>query len=60
MTIRVSLSFVVLVLTLLPLEGQEKKTEQASPNFMDHVLPIFREHCLQCHNANDEIGRAHV
>jgi len=59
MTIRVSLSFVVLVLTLLPLEGQEKKTEQASPNFMDHVLPIFREHCLQCHNANDaEAGLA--
>ena len=59
MIIRVILSFVLLCVTLLPLSGQEKKTEQASPNFMDHVLPIFREHCLQCHNANDaEAGLA--
>ena len=56
---RLSLSLGLVVLTLLPLSGQEKKTEQASPNFMDHVLPIFREHCLQCHNANDaEAGLA--
>lgn len=59
MIIRVSLSLGLLYLTLLPLCGQEKKAEQASPNFMDHVLPIFREHCLQCHNANDaEAGLA--
>ena len=59
MIIRVSLSLGLLCLTLLPLCGQEKKAEQASPNFMDHVLPIFREHCLQCHNANDaEAGLA--
>jgi len=56
---RLSLSLGLAVLTLLPLSGQEKKTQQASPNFMDHVLPIFREHCLQCHNANDaEAGLA--
>ena len=59
MIIRVSLSLGLLCSTLLPLCGQEKKQEQASPNFMDHVLPIFREHCLQCHNANDaEAGLA--
>jgi mono/diheme cytochrome c family protein len=59
MITRVSLSLGLLVFTLLPLSGQEKKTEQGSPNFMDHVLPIFREHCLQCHNANDaEAGLA--
>jgi len=28
-------------------------------NFVEHVLPIFRQHCLQCHNANDaEAGLA--
>lgn len=59
MIIRVSLGLGLLVLTLLPVCGQEKKPVQASPNFTDHVLPIFREHCLQCHNANDaEAGLA--
>ncbi|MEM6692180.1 MAG: c-type cytochrome domain-containing protein, partial [Planctomycetota bacterium] len=33
--------------------------EKAAINFTDHVLPIFREHCLACHNANDaEAGLA--
>lgn len=31
----------------------------APVNFADHVFPIFRQHCLQCHNANDaEAGLA--
>ena len=38
----------------------EQSTDQApAVNFTDHVLPIFRQHCLQCHNANDaEAGLA--
>ena len=59
MIIRVPLSLGLCLVSLFPLFGQEKKQEQASPNFTDHVLPIFREHCLKCHNANDaEAGLA--
>ena len=59
MIIRVSQSLGLSLILLLPLFGQEKKQEQASPNYTDHVLPIFREHCLKCHNANDaEAGLA--
>ena len=25
----------------------------APPNFQDHVLPIFKKHCLGCHNADE-------
>lgn len=25
---------------------------QAAPNFQDDVLPIFKQHCLSCHNAD--------
>ena len=25
----------------------------ASPNFQDHILPIFKKHCLGCHNADE-------
>ena len=59
MIIRVSLTSGLFLISLLPALGQEKKPEQASPNFTDHVLPIFREHCLKCHNSNDaEAGLA--
>ena len=59
MIIRVSLTFGLFFISLLPALGQEKKPEQTSPNFTDHVLPIFREHCLKCHNSNDaEAGLA--
>jgi WD40 repeat protein/predicted nucleic acid-binding Zn-ribbon protein len=28
----------------------------AKVNFEDHIKPIFRDHCLSCHNANDKKG----
>ena len=45
---------------LAPRALGEQSTEQApAVNFIDHVLPIFRQHCLDCHNANDaEAGLA--
>ncbi|MGI9473614.1 MAG: c-type cytochrome domain-containing protein [Rubripirellula sp.] len=53
---------VVACLVLLPsgLSHAEQSTEKkAAVNFTDHVLPIFRQHCLDCHNANDaEAGLA--
>lgn len=33
--------------------GQEATTKVT---FEDHIKPIFREHCLSCHNANDKKG----
>ncbi len=29
---------------------------EALPNFDDHVLPIFREHCCGCHNPDKKTG----
>ncbi len=41
------------------LQAEQKTDEPAGINFTDHVLPIFRQHCLTCHNANDaEAGLA--
>ena len=54
----------VLALTILGslscLSGaQEAEKSPAPVNFEEHVFPIFRQHCLQCHNANDaEAGLA--
>ena len=39
--------------------AQDANKTAAPVNFVEHVLPIFRQHCLQCHNANDaEAGLA--
>ena len=41
------------------LRGEQTTEEAPKINFTDHVLPIFRQHCLKCHNANDaEAGLA--
>ncbi len=36
----------------------KKETPKDPPkiNYAEHVLPIFREHCMKCHNANDAKG----
>ncbi len=34
----------------------EDKKPVPKVNFEEHVLPIFRQHCLKCHNANDAKG----
>ena len=39
--------------------AQDAEKSATPVNFVEHVLPIFRQHCLQCHNANDaEAGLA--
>lgn len=54
----------VLALTILGslscLSGAQEAEKSSAPvNFQEHVFPIFRQHCLQCHNANDaEAGLA--
>ncbi len=37
-------------------EKNANTEETAKINYVEHVLPIFREHCLSCHNANDAEG----
>ena len=59
MMIRVSLTVGMLLVSSVALRAEQKTEEEPNTNFTDHVLPIFREHCLQCHNANDaEAGLA--
>ena len=38
--------------------GQEKPAEEAAPKvtYDDHIKPIFRQHCLNCHNQGEAKG----
>jgi|JI9StandDraft_2_1071091.scaffolds.fasta_scaffold02478_7 predicted nucleic acid-binding Zn-ribbon protein len=36
--------------------GAKGQEAPAKVTFEDHIKPIFREHCLSCHNANDKKG----
>jgi WD40 repeat protein/predicted nucleic acid-binding Zn-ribbon protein len=59
MMIRTLLTIGLLLVPVVTLQAEQKTGEEPKINFTDHVLPIFREHCLQCHNANDaEAGLA--
>ncbi|MEM7600048.1 MAG: LamG-like jellyroll fold domain-containing protein [Verrucomicrobiota bacterium] len=40
------------VFILISLLVVDQATSSESPNFEDHVLPIFREHCNGCHNPD--------
>ncbi len=53
---RIIFSLSALLLTVAPAIAEQNIEETAKINFTDHVLPIFREHCLACHNANDADG----
>lgn len=56
---RILLTCGILLCGSVVLNAQEKGAEKPAVNFTDHVLPIFRQHCLKCHNANDaEAGLA--
>ena len=56
--IRISFSTICLfAISSLCLAADEKKpADTPKVNFEEHVLPIFRQHCLKCHNANDAKG----
>ncbi|MCG8651979.1 MAG: hypothetical protein MI861_19215, partial [Pirellulales bacterium] len=53
---RIALSFGCLMVAAATLWAEEKKEAVPKINYTDHVLPIFREHCLKCHNANEAKG----
>ena len=38
------------------LQAEQKTDEAPKLNFIEHVQPIFREHCFKCHNANEAKG----
>ncbi len=42
------------LLASTPLAAQDAAPQKV--NFEDHIKPIFREHCLSCHNQNDKKG----
>jgi len=53
---RISFLFGI-VASALCLQASVKAQEAAAKiNFEDHIKPIFREHCLSCHNSNDKKG----
>ena len=59
MMFRTALSLTVLLGTAAMVRGEQSTEPAPAVNFTDHVLPIFRQHCLKCHNANDaEAGLA--
>jgi predicted nucleic acid-binding Zn-ribbon protein len=59
MMYRTTLAFCLLFAGSSLLRGEQKTEKTPTVNFTDHVLPIFRQHCLKCHNANDaEAGLA--
>lgn len=56
-------SFITLIVLAVsnPLLSEEKKAageemKEEKITFVDHVLPIFRQRCGSCHNANDRKG----
>ena len=54
---RLTLAIVALFATCPVVSAQEKSTpDKPKINFTDHVLPVFRQHCLKCHNANEAKG----
>jgi len=49
----------MLIGVLLPTAGAEQPVaEDASPkiNYEDHIKPIFRQHCMSCHNQGESKG----
>lgn len=49
------LSLIMIGLCSTSVSGQEaeaKKDDKAKVTYADHVRPIFRDHCLGCHNAS--------
>lgn len=59
--LRTTLTFVLALLGSVAVRAEQKTPpkkagQSAAVNFTDHVLPIFRQHCLNCHNANDAEG----
>lgn len=50
----VAASVIVLGLVSLPTFAEEKPAEKIT--FDQHIVPIFREKCGSCHNANDKKG----
>lgn len=56
---RFTLTFAILFATALTVRAEQSTDQSPAVNFTDHVMPIFRQHCLKCHNANDaEAGLA--
>ncbi len=53
---RTALTFGCLLVAVASLQAEQSTDEAAKINYADHVLPIFREHCFTCHNANDAKG----
>ncbi len=45
-----SLSYCVL---LLPILSLSTAVGADAPNYEEHVRPLFRDHCLKCHNADE-------
>ncbi len=56
-TIRRVLVFVCMVgMPLLIAAAHSARAADSPPNFEEHVLPIFRDHCCGCHNPDKKTG----
>lgn len=52
MLLRMLPLFLLFVLSSGLVHGQPQEPAKATVNFKDHVLPILRSHCLNCHNPD--------
>lgn len=53
---RFALAFSLVAISIGLPSGAVGQEAPAKITFEDHIKPIFREHCLSCHNANDKKG----
>lgn len=53
---RFAIAFGLVAISIGLPTGAKGQETPAKVTFEDHIKPIFREHCLSCHNANDKKG----
>ncbi len=54
---KISACLVAFSLTAVPLLAQDAKpTDVAKTTFEDHIKPIFRQHCVSCHQQGEQKG----
>ncbi|MBL8871667.1 MAG: hypothetical protein JNK90_17960 [Planctomycetaceae bacterium] len=53
---RFAIAFGLVAISIGLPTGAKGQEAPAKVTFEDHIKPIFREHCLSCHNANDKKG----
>ena len=46
------IAFLLMTLVCVTTQADDAKPDLAAPNFIDHIKPILRQHCLKCHGED--------